>query len=72
MIEAEKLKEAQLASLLSHSILDLHILPTEKCNFRCVYCYEDFQIGRMKDHVVNGVKNLIRRRMDELKQLRIS
>lgn len=66
------IKEVQLFSLLSHSILDLHILPTEKCNFRCVYCYESFQIGRMKPHIINGIKNLMIRRMENLKQLRIS
>lgn len=71
-MQEEKLKEVQLLSLLSHSILDLHILPTEKCNFRCVYCYEDFQIGKMKNIVINGIKNLISRRINELKQLRIS
>lgn len=62
----------QLKSILTHSILDLHILPTEKCNFRCIYCYEDFLIGKMPNHVINGVKNLINKRMPELKQLRIS
>lgn len=72
MLATEKLNEALLSSVLSHAILDLHILPTEKCNFRCVYCYEDFKIGRMKPHVINGIKNLINRRIQELKQLRIS
>lgn len=41
----------------------LIIMPTEKCNFRCVYCYEDFSIGRMKTHVIESVKNLITRRV---------
>jgi uncharacterized protein len=72
MMGTDALKEAQLISLLSHSILDLHILPTEKCNFRCIYCYENFQIGKMKKEVITGVKNLISRRMDGLKQLRLS
>jgi uncharacterized protein len=53
--------------------LELIILPTEKCNFRCVYCYEDFSIGKMKPHIVTGIKNLIKNRLDQgLKELRIS
>ncbi|WP_432418832.1 radical SAM protein [Cytobacillus spongiae] len=29
----------------------LIIMPTEQCNFRCVYCYEDFIKGQMtKEH----------------------
>lgn len=72
MLEKEQLNETILTSLLSHSILDLHILPTEKCNFRCLYCYEDFKIGRMKPEIIKGIKNLIKKRIHELKQLRIS
>ncbi|MDQ0008260.1 uncharacterized protein J2T07_000419 [Luteibacter jiangsuensis] len=44
--------------------LHLTILPTERCNFRCTYCYEDFAIGKMKRPVVDGIKNLIRRRVE--------
>lgn len=44
--------------------LHLTILPTERCNFRCTYCYEDFAIGKMKRPVVEGIKNLIKRRIE--------
>lgn len=30
-------------------ILSLTVMPTEKCNFRCRYCYEKFEKGRMTD-----------------------
>ena len=42
--------------------LELILLPTEKCNFRCTYCYEDFLLGRMPRSVTDGVKNLLARR----------
>jgi uncharacterized protein len=72
MLDLKTLREKQIALILSPSVLDLHILPTEKCNFRCVYCYEDFLIGKMKPTIVSSVKKLILNRMPELKQLRIS
>lgn len=45
-------------------MLNLIILPTEKCNFRCTYCYEDFEIGKMKRPIIEGIKNLIKARVE--------
>lgn len=53
---------SQIAACISPRRLELTILPTEKCNFRCTYCYEDFKIGRMKRPVVEGICNLVKRR----------
>jgi uncharacterized protein len=52
--------------------LNLIILPTEACNFRCTYCYETFENKKMPRHVVAGIKSLIDRRGEELDQLEIS
>lgn len=62
-----------LAASLSNKYFALMILPTEKCNFRCKYCYEDYQVGRMPSEVVSSIKRFIDRRTDdpELKFLRI-
>jgi uncharacterized protein len=57
---------------LSHHRLNLILMPTEQCNFRCTYCYESFQLGRMKPDVVAGVKRLMERRAPELAELTIS
>jgi uncharacterized protein len=37
----------------------LILLPHENCNFRCVYCYEKFERGKMSDSVSKGLKNLV-------------
>ena len=62
---------------LMHELLDprelqLIVLPTEHCNFRCTYCYEDFKIGRMKPSIVEGIKNLLCARSLDLDVLEIS
>lgn len=54
----------QIGSCISPRKLDLTLLSTEKCNFRCVYCYEEFELGAMPPHVVEGVCNLITRRAE--------
>lgn len=56
----------------SNRYLSLIILPTESCNFRCTYCYEDFSVGRMKNSVIDGVKSLIAKRCPELDVINIS
>lgn len=55
----------------SNRSLELTILPTEQCNLRCVYCYERFELGRMKRPTIDAVKALLARRAGELKRLRV-
>jgi uncharacterized protein len=64
--------EEELLSSLATDSLHLILLPTEQCNFRCTYCYEDFTIGRMGRDTVQGVKRLIDRRLGDLRSLGIS
>lgn len=71
MLGTEKKKFEEIAYSFSNEVLHLILLPTEKCNFRCTYCYEDYSIGKMSDQVKNGIKNLIKLRAPELKMLSI-
>jgi uncharacterized protein len=64
--------EEELATSLLNDRLHLILLPTERCNFRCTYCYEDFSIGRMSLTTIQGVKRLIDRRLDGLRFLSVS
>jgi uncharacterized protein len=60
-----------IASALDPGRLELTIMPTEQCNFRCTYCYEAFEQGTMSDGVVRGIKNLIGIRAPTLSSLDI-
>lgn len=52
--------------------LELILLASEDCNFRCTYCYEDFRRGTMQPSVREGIKNLVRSRIGALKELSVS
>ena len=52
--------------------LELILLASEDCNFRCTYCYEDFRRGTMLPSVREGIKNLVRSRLGALKELSVS
>jgi uncharacterized protein len=51
--------------------LDLILLSSEDCNFRCVYCYEKFARGTMRPEVREGIKKLVESRVDRLRTLTI-
>ncbi|HXO40090.1 MAG TPA: radical SAM protein [Thermoanaerobaculia bacterium] len=53
-------------------VLELILLASEDCNFRCTYCYEDFARGTMVPAVREGIKNLVRKRIGKLNRLGVS
>lgn len=65
------LSNEKIISLISNRSLELILLPTEQCNFRCTYCYEDFSIGKMQRNIVEAIKKLISRRIYALDALKI-
>lgn len=60
---------SQLVASVDPKYLELTLLPTEQCNFRCTYCYEDFSIGKMNQKTIESIKNLLRNRIGSLKHL---
>jgi uncharacterized protein len=65
-------RDFTLAEAIAPNRFHLILLPTERCNFRCTYCYEDFSVGRMQPPLVNGVKRLISNRIPHLQFLVLS
>lgn len=52
-------------------VLELILMSSEDCNFRCVYCYENFKRGTMLPEVREGIKKMAERRAAEISTLRI-
>lgn len=70
--ETNEYRKVQLAFGQSHyrqDILELILLASEDCNFRCNYCYEDFARGTMLPSVREGVKKMVEKKAPHLKQL---
>lgn len=65
------LKLQQLSAALSDRYLQLILFPTEQCNFRCTYCYEDFKAKQMEPAIVDAIKKLIDRRAPSLDALEV-
>lgn len=69
--EMELANDLHQAGLDDNGTLGLMLLSHENCNFRCVYCYEEFKKNRMLPEVVEGVVALVRKRAPRLRSLSI-
>ena len=56
----------------SNKSLILTILPTEDCNFRCQYCYEEHNLGKMRETVVEGIKNFLKKNLYKYDMLQVN
>lgn len=65
-------EQNEIVSALDLKTLVLIVLPTEACNFRCSYCYENFAHGPMKPELVTGITRLIDRRISKLEKVGLS
>jgi uncharacterized protein len=70
ILPVQSLQYRALAAL-NNRTFHLILFPTEKCNFRCTYCYEDFKIGKMNQSVVKGVKSLLESKFKVVSQLQV-
>jgi uncharacterized protein len=51
-------KESYL-SRYTRNKLHLIVMPTEQCNFRCVYCYESFLRGTMSEEIQQAIERFV-------------
>ncbi|HEX6903340.1 MAG TPA: radical SAM protein [Thermoanaerobaculia bacterium] len=68
-------RKIQLAFGQQHyrnDVLQLILLASEDCNFRCTYCYEDFARGTMQPAVRAATRKLVEKRIKNLRQLHIN
>lgn len=63
---------SQLLEVISPKNLNLIINPTEKCNFKCVYCYESFKHGEMSEETQSKVVSFVRNSIHNYTGLNVS
>ncbi|MDN4602835.1 radical SAM/SPASM domain-containing protein [Chryseobacterium mucoviscidosis] len=57
--EFKRATAQKLRSVSSDRTLQLIILVNEDCNFRCVYCYEDFKKKEITSITIQGIENFL-------------
>ena len=54
------------------AVMSLVVLPHEGCNFRCLYCYERFEHGRMSPQLMCGLARFVTETLPHYEELRVS
>ena len=75
VIEQERIKgfsKRSIVNSLNNRRFKLVLFPTEQCNFRCVYCYEDFEVGKMSKSLVDAVKMFVAQKVPNLDYFALS
>lgn len=52
----------KIQEAIASNILRLILLPTEQCCFRCDYCYENFELGKMTPALQQAIIKLVEKK----------
>ncbi|WP_175548453.1 radical SAM protein [Lutispora thermophila] len=61
-----------LKEIYSTDRLELTIVPTQSCNFRCRYCYQEHDVSEISDIVLQDIVSFIRKNIKKYRSLYIS
>jgi uncharacterized protein len=70
--DEDSLRTLRMMEQTTDSTLDLIILPTEQCNFRCKYCYETFEKGKMDISFQEALVKYVRKNIHKFTGLHVS
>lgn len=58
-------------NVIYSNTLILILFPTEKCNFRCKYCYESFEQKEMTDETIDNILGFVRNNIHKFNGLHV-
>jgi uncharacterized protein len=70
--DEDSLRALRVIEQTADSTLDLIIMPTEQCNFRCKYCYETFENGKMGSSIQEALIKYVRKNIHKFTKLHVS
>ena len=70
--QEETLQQLRIQEQSMDNALHLILLPTEQCNFRCKYCYETFQKGKMSQSVQDAIIKYVRKNINQFTKMTVS
>lgn len=70
--DEKNIRKLKYMSFISENRLNLIVHTTKACNFRCSYCYMDFQPVSMRPDIQQGIVNYIRSSIQRYRSVRIS
>jgi len=71
--EIDMVKMFNRKTVFSNDVYRLTINPTEECNFRCWYCYEEHKKGKMQKNTMDAIINHLKLKIEDksLKKLHL-
>lgn len=69
--ENDKLNKLENETKENRDILQIILLPTEKCNFRCKYCYQDYDKPQMNEEIINKLIEFVSENVINCKVLEV-
>lgn len=70
--EANWIQMKHNAAVFGDDMLSVTILPTNDCNFRCVYCYEEHKKSYMTDETEENIIKFFQKRIPKVNKVRIN
>jgi len=71
-IDEEEIEKLEIEKIKNNNgYLSFIILPTDDCNFRCQYCYEDHEKRRMSISYLDLIARFVDKNIEKYKGLKV-
>lgn len=70
-IDEDLLANENLEKSLHSNVLSLTILTSESCNFKCAYCFDEFNNGNIKEHTMEEIILYVRKNIHKYSALHV-